>query len=117
MSSTDPDVATTTAMLSAVRAAVDKTIAKRPATMAVCSGPFLDFGCFFVAMMNPLRIKSHVQLDADVPIEVGPRPRAIIACGISEMLKGGSERRMTVFDGLHFQNAARAATVTNDKIT
>jgi hypothetical protein len=111
MSSTDPEVATTTVMLSAVRAAVESTFAKHPAAVAVCSGPFLDFGCFFVAMMNPLRIRSHVQLDADVPIEVGPRPRAIIARGMSETLKAVSERKMTAFDGLHIQNAARAATV------
>jgi hypothetical protein len=45
----------------------------------------------------------------DAPIEVGPRPRAIIARGMSEMLKAVSERKMTVFDGLHIQNAARAA--------
>jgi hypothetical protein len=64
MSSTDPEVATTTVMLSAVRKAVDSTIAKRPPAGAVCSGPLLDFGCFFVAMMNPLRMfSSHVQLD------------------------------------------------------
>jgi hypothetical protein len=94
-----------------VRAAVESTFAKRPAAVAVCSGLFLDFGCFFVAMMNPLRIRSHVQLDADVPIEVGPRPRAIIARGMSETLKAVSERKMTAFDGLHIQNAARAATV------
>ena len=54
-------------MSSAVRAAVESTFAKRPAAVAVCSGPFLGFGCFFVAMMNPLRIRSHVRLDADVP--------------------------------------------------
>jgi hypothetical protein len=112
MSSTDPEVATTTVMLSAVRKAVDSTIAKRPAAGAVCPvRPFLDFACFFVTMMNASGIRSHVQLDADVPIEVGPRPRAIIARGMSEMLKGATERTMTVFDGSHVQNAARAATV------
>jgi hypothetical protein len=88
MSSTDPEVATTTVMLSAVRKAVDSTIAKRPAAGAVCPvRPFLDFACFFVTMMNASGIRSHVQLDADVPIEVG-LDRAMIACGISEMLKG-----------------------------
>jgi len=53
MSSTDPEVATTTVMLSAVRKAVDSTIAKRPAAGAVCPvRPFLDFACFFVTMMS-----------------------------------------------------------------
>ena len=88
-------------MLSAVRKAVDSTIAKPPAAGAVCPvRPFQDFGCFFVAMMKPLGIMPHVQLDADVPIEVGPRSCATIACDMSQMLKGVSER--TFFDGLDF---------------
>jgi hypothetical protein len=102
-SSTDPVVTTTTVMLSAVRAAVHSMIAKRPAAGVACSvRPFLDFGCLFVAMIKPLGIRPHVQLDADVSIEVGPRSCATMACGMSEMLKAVSERRMTFFDGLDF---------------
>ena len=49
---TDPDVMTTAAMLSMLRAAVDSTIGKRPA--AGLRRLDLDFGCFLAAMMNPL---------------------------------------------------------------
>jgi hypothetical protein len=63
-SSTDPEVTTTTVMLSAVRTAVHSTIAKRPAAGAACPvRPFLDFGCFIVAMTNPSGISSHGQPD------------------------------------------------------
>jgi hypothetical protein len=52
-SSTDPDVTTTTAMLSTVHTAVDSTIGTRPAAEAVCSvRSLLDFDRFLVAMMN-----------------------------------------------------------------
>jgi hypothetical protein len=55
-SNTDPDVATTAAMLSALHTAADSTIGKRPAAGAACfARPFWDFDRFLVAMLNPLR--------------------------------------------------------------
>jgi hypothetical protein len=53
--STDPDVMTTTAMLSILRAAVDSTIGRRAGAGAIglwrCD---LDFDCFLAAIINPL---------------------------------------------------------------
>jgi hypothetical protein len=46
--------------------------------------------------------------------DVGSRLGAIIACRMSEMLKAVGERRMTVFNGLHIQNAARSVTLANE---
>ena len=54
-SSTDPDVTTTAAMLSALRMAVDSTIGKRAAVDAACFvRVFWDFDRFLVAMIIPL---------------------------------------------------------------
>jgi len=54
-SSTDPDVMAVTVMLSALCAAVDNTIEKRPAAGAACFARTpLDLDCFFAAMMHPL---------------------------------------------------------------
>jgi hypothetical protein len=55
-SSTDPDVATTAAILSTVRTAVDRTVAKGSGAGTACFVRLaLDFDRCLVAMMNPSR--------------------------------------------------------------
>jgi hypothetical protein len=67
-SNTDPDVATTAIMLSALHTA-DSAIGKCLDALAVAfARRSLRFGCFLAAMMNPLGVRPHLQPDPDASL-------------------------------------------------
>jgi hypothetical protein len=79
-SSTDPDVATTAVMLSALHTAADSAIGKCPDALAVAfARPFLHFDCFLAAMMHPLGGRAITARPRRFPVEVDLRSCATVA--------------------------------------
>jgi hypothetical protein len=100
-------------MLNVLRAALDSAIGKRLAMGAACfARACFDFDRF-LAITNPLGVRlQKCGLTQRFPVEVDLRSSSTIARRVSEMLKTGSEQRMTIFDGLYSQNASQAATLS-----
>ena len=101
-SSTDPDVATTAVMLSALQTAVDSAIGKCSDAVAVAfARPLLRFGCFLAAMMNPLGVRPHLQPDPDASLSklIFDRAPPSQPAG-DEKLKRSGQPNMINTDGL-----------------
>jgi hypothetical protein len=92
-------------MLSALHAAVDSAIGKCLDALAVAfARPFLRFGCFLAAMMNPLGVRPHLQPDPDASLSKLIFDRAPPSQPASdEKLKRSGQPNMFDLDGLRMQ--------------
>jgi hypothetical protein len=92
-------------MLSALQTAVDSTIGKCPDALAVAfARPFLRFGCFLAAMMNPLRVRPQMRPDPDASLSKLIFDRAPPSQPASdEKLKRSGQPNMIETDGLRMR--------------
>jgi hypothetical protein len=92
-------------MLSALHTAVESAIEKDPDALAVAfARPFLRFGCFLAAMMNPLGVRPHLQPDPDASLSKLIFDRAPSSQAVSdEKLKRSGQPNMFEPDGLRMQ--------------